>query len=367
MIFLAFILLISILFVRHVVPEGLISPKENDVERKTIREFREMCPYTTLCSFNSSKTLPESEFGSAAPTSCCEPCSCLQCGTSCCPDKPDTYLSDAQVKRIKQDPDTCMSLQYKKIKGNHTLLQTGFYTLRFCPPGYADDDVQKRCLKDYQDFEFEEDLSHLVPVSNSNTIFKNKYCAICNGEDPASLHYWDAKVTCQIPATLPLVSSFIELKSALDNSELCHLIFEPGNKTYSENRCDFLIDRCNMTGLSQPYHPETERACLSYMSVYNKRYRNVHCYLCNKKPEDEVREMCTSNDFTYLPNTFVALLDFKGLAERFASAEKKHDRCPEYHVYDAVQVSNTGWFSNTGHTFTEARHGRATDSFRHRS
>ena len=337
-------LLISIAIVKQVVLEDLVSLINDEVVRQTVQEFRELCPYTKLCSFNDSKTLPEATNSTFEPTSCCAFCECSDCGISCCPDKLDVYLSDTEVNRLTQDPVPCLRLQYKTVTENTTLLQSAFYTVSVCPPGYVDVDVQRRCLRDYQDFEFEEDLSHLVPVSFNDTIFKNKYCAICNGVDLSSLHYWDTKVTCQIPATLPVVTSLKELKSALDETEKCDLFFSSGDHTYIEKFCDSLIDRCNMTGLSQPYHPDTERACLSYMSVYKKRYRNVHCYLCNKKSEDEIQEICKEEDYGYQPNSFVALLDFKGLVETLASAEVKHDHCTEDHVYDVVLVSKIACF-----------------------
>ena len=332
-------ILILMLTVRQVALEDLISIIEDEVVRKTVQEFRELCPYTTLCSFNSTKTFPEATNASFSPTPCCAPCYCSDCDTSCCPDKPDTYLNDTEVTRVTQNPLLCLRLQYKKVKENNTLLQSAFYTVSFCPPGYADGDIQRRCLADYQDFEFEEDLSHLVPVSNRDTIFKNKYCAICNGEDPSSLHYWDTTVTCQVPATFPIVNTYKELKSVLDNSEKCDLFFSPGNITYEDSFCDFLIDRCNLTGLSLSYHPDTERACLSYESIYKVYYRNVHCYLCNKEPEDIVQGICDLYGEGYHPNSFVALLDFTGLAETFALPRMTQEKCPNDHVYDTIQVS----------------------------
>ncbi|KAH3755333.1 hypothetical protein DPMN_190024 [Dreissena polymorpha] len=101
-----------------------------------------------------------------------------------------------------------------------------------------------------------------------------------------------------------------------------------------------------MTGKWRDYDRFTEMACLSYTSLYNDKYKNVHCFMCNGHIEFEVKETCefektVSAAPTFLP--FTVVLDFKrkeGLnTEYIADKSLLDDSCGSYAVLDPYTVN----------------------------
>ena len=306
---------------------------------QTIREYKDLCPYNNLCFYISNNTLPwQTVFG--LPESCCKSCACSDdCGDSCCPDKITKLMSEEDVSRKKQNVYRCMRLQYKPINDTEQLQTLAYSVVAACPPGYPDDYTNTRCLQSYQESDLSEDLSAIGPVSNTSTIFKNRYCATCHGADVQRLEPLQMEVKCRGPSKYPVVRTLVEVRSAIDDNDNCNLLFHP-NSSHNYSRCEPLIDRCNMSGNWVQHDSNLERACVSYTSVYLDFYKNVHCYLCNMSPEEEVREVCERGNSPYHPNSFVALLDFQGLQEIEQTTQTAEVQCPTGYDYDPLKVSN---------------------------
>ncbi|XP_045208417.2 uncharacterized protein LOC123560245 [Mercenaria mercenaria] len=128
---------------------------------------------------------------------------------------------------------------------------------------------------------FDEYKSNL-PVTDATTMYnyRNRYCAYCHNVTEDKLHYWDARLECLHGISKPPqnISSILKTKS-------CNLkYFRPeslGSEGQLLHNCHVMISKCNVTGYWKHYDPLLEAACLAYTKVFNFKYRNVFCYLCN--------------------------------------------------------------------------------------
>ncbi|KAK8383788.1 hypothetical protein O3P69_015913 [Scylla paramamosain] len=133
-----------------------------------------VCPSQHSCSSRST-----SEAYSRLECSC--DASCRTHG-DCCRDS--QYYDEAEQMKgaseyVCADLDPCWGLtRYMKYK---------------CPEGWDNTEVQELCLKGIQSGHF-----NLFPVTSTttSTTYVNQYCALCNGEDTASLRMWNAQIEC---------------------------------------------------------------------------------------------------------------------------------------------------------------------------
>ena len=337
------VILVLLLSFTNLVPEVSLQDLSyitDELVKKTVGEFIEYCPYTNICGYMSNGTVPH-QFNQSSDekSECCGYCFCTDdCGTSCCPDKPTEYLTDKEILNIQRDTIRCQHSQYKDFLFQTKITNTAYMIATTCPLGYEDNDVSNKCERDNKDFDFQEGLSYFVPVSNSSTIFKNKYCAICNGASNQSLTLWDMELQCEKYTVYVVGSNIEELRREIDTNENCDFFFFPPNYTFIDKICSPLIDRCNVSGKWQQYDSELERACLSYESTFKSVYKNVHCYLCNKGQEESIPHLCEYISPSYNPSSFVALLDFNRLQEASKAVPAESKNCQPGYIYDAIQV-----------------------------
>lgn len=306
--------------------DSLHAQRDTDVQ-ETVEEFRKMCPWTQLCSYNITGTPPSNP--------CCSKCSCADgCDTDCCPDKARQYLNKTQIRAVLDKTDACIILQYKPAFSNKAFN----FTIK-CPPSFNDESVKENCAQEYYDYNFFNGLFGFTPVSSNMTqkAYRNIYCARCHGENDSDLVSWQLKLDCSLSQPLAIESA-IDIPNALNSREDCNILFESPPELTRPSYC--YIDQCNITGLWKDYIAEIETACLSYTSIY-KRYKNIHCYLCNGGEETKVEPFCPPMAVPINKIAFVAILDFRieeyrvGLGQSYINT-----KCQEDSVYDDVRVSD---------------------------
>ncbi|XP_052760565.1 uncharacterized protein LOC128203246 isoform X1 [Mya arenaria] len=317
---------------------GLSVVNGDEVAEKAVREYRELCPLTTLCPSRSKTTPtptttrtsgihfkplrhniapPEWPGGSYA---CCLDCSCdSNCGHDCCPNVLEDFMSPAEVEATRQWQ--CVHTQYTKSKNDYINIDNSFILVGQCPSRVKNQDVKKKCLQKYDEYDFAEGPQYFVPVSSRFRTYRNRYCAECQGETDGDLIPWSMHLRCEYGNAF--LNRFTDIPSLLDERTDCYIFFQPPEDlTAGLEHCPIYTNRCNVTGRWTTYDPDIEAACLSYRSIYFN-YNNVHCYLCNGGDASNVSPYCYDRGqgiYRAPKYSFISLLDFNDL-EKSLKAE----------------------------------------------
>ncbi|KAK8371834.1 hypothetical protein O3P69_015712 [Scylla paramamosain] len=192
--------------------------------------------------------------------------------------------------------------QQKKNFASHTCVAgpTPVYMKTKCSEDWDDEEVQALCLMGNKT---PGGSARLFPVTSTTTAhtYINYYCAVCNGEDPAQLRVWLARLECVTNSFLmkcpPGYEDYSIVFRDSDSGEgswgimmpscgpssfrPCSLIFlVPEDMKKYTRECDLhLVSTCG------PEAQEHQRVlCQSYAAVVYLRYRafrNQHCASCN--------------------------------------------------------------------------------------
>ncbi|GFO25550.1 adhesion g protein-coupled receptor e2 [Plakobranchus ocellatus] len=184
------------------------------------------------------------------------------------------------------------------------------------------------------------DQEQSFPVSSPLTGFtyRNIFCARCHN-DSHVLDNWGSAVDCHRSAG-PLISTThtredLYKKLTTTSSVLatqCELQYtRPSPTRIEDGQMDTplesykrlcssvsppITDVCNATGLSRIRDAELEEACTLYDSVFDGKYRNMFCYLCNMEYPLSFEALRQHVQWGHTGNTarvsFGALLDFNG-------------------------------------------------------
>ena len=296
----------------------------------------ELCPYNNYCHANASMVL-----NSDTEVPCCRPCSCNDdCWKrgECCPDKepPSTRpqlercLDTIVIRRDLMDNYTFDGVNYGIPR---------YYVIDSCPDLETDVMTVMKCSGKSQ--ETLDDITWVTGTENGK-IYKNKFCAECNGV--RSFINWDLVSNCHD------ITNAEKLKSGAIIPKGCRLFVNPPDsmKDMSTNLCILpSISQCNMTGKWDKYDNYIEEACEAFESPFLKKYlltssvyRNVFCYLCNQQKWDEKEDVCEPLTTYYSKKLgsgeFIVLLNQKAIREMFA--EKLEERCNLDEVYEPIQV-----------------------------
>lgn len=278
--------------------------------RRLVQDFGRLCEGTFLCNLNVSvPDIHPVDGGIMIP--CCRECRCdddCHVNNDCCPDIIPHVLESSEVERQYDSLVECVQTQYFPKPMSEVFIRS-YEMVAKCPPSYTNKDLKERCEKQFDYFaDSSEDFTDIVPVTDNATevSFKNVYCAVCNNITEDDIIKWGTNVVCT--TNPPFLVDYTEnVKKALHDRTGCYLEFSlPDTMPTSaaKKACNYLIDRCNMTGLFYPEDPFLKKSCASYTSVY-KHYKNVHCYLCNGNSEESVEETCL------LPN-YATMVGFEG-------------------------------------------------------
>ena len=292
----------------------------------------ELCPYNNYCHANASMVL-----NSPTEAPCCRPCSCNDdCWKrgECCPDKepPSTRPPLEQCRNT-------IVIRRDLMDNGVTYGIPQYYVIDRCPDLETDEMTLMKCSGDSQ--ETLDDFTWVTGTENGK-IYKNKFCADCNGV--RSFINWDLVSNCRD------ITDADSFKPGRIIPKGCRLFVNPPDsmKDVSANLCIFpSISQCNVTGAWEKYDDYIEEACAAFESPFLKNYlvssvvyRNVFCYLCNRPKWDEKEDICEPLTTYYssklLWGEFIVLLNQKAIREM--SDEKLEERCNLDEVYEPIQV-----------------------------
>ncbi|KAL5009139.1 hypothetical protein ScPMuIL_014720 [Solemya velum] len=256
-----------------------------------------------VCSspLSSGDTLGHHSMG----ITCCQPCEtdlgCEIYGT-CCPE----MAVNVQVLPIPTRYEkSCLYAHLRWKPGQNGV---AFYMINKCPAEYKIGQMMERCEIEYGNLR--PDITNILPVTSlrTNLTYRNAFCAICNNEFVADFLYWETELICNNVNNI--FSGSRDL--LMDNiySKDCNIKFHP-SVMETAILCDpDIISECNKTGQWRTYDRFMDMACHTFQSVFNKKYNNVYCYLCNEEGGLPITCDPTSEEEYPQIFTFSALLNF---------------------------------------------------------
>lgn len=257
------------------------------------KEFEEFCPI----SFDNSNN-------SGSLQSCCRECSNKSCGLNCCPDKSRSLLIREHLHSARELYQ-CIAMQYLpsalKAKDNT------YSVVSNCLFDYTDELTRKMCKSTYSEYTFETPLRNFLPAFDINTdsIYKNMFCAKCNNVNANNIRFARAIFSCPFRNI-----TYVRDISTNMRQGNCNILFKPENyliNFWTAKACLKTFDRCNISGQWEVYDRQLEEMCLSYRgTIYqlNLNFRNIHCYLCNGFSRKTIEMNCNSSVFPHLLDTF---------------------------------------------------------------
>ena len=183
-----------------------------------------------------------------------------------------------------------------------------------CDPEYNDKVTITLCEKK------QTELDSLVPVTEplTNTHYKNKYCAYCNGVLTTSyLITWKLLVYSNQYVSFSTKNIVSTTKETRGN-----IFFIPPD-TVKVRQCtsSYTIGTCNVTGDWNVYDKDFETACDIYLDPYTDpfgiTYKNIFCYSCNTPTfgigdgNDEVHCPSQEREKSKVDPAFSAIIDPK--------------------------------------------------------
>jgi len=276
------------------------------------------------------------------PSDCCSKCSCeancVKEGT-CCIDALMQLptLEDARNRLLTTA--TCELPQLRINDGNLFYSQwKGVLMIRYCDPSNFNLLSSPNTMDKCQNPDKYTDINTQVPVfdASTNISYQNMFCAQCNNVNETAIKFWGVSVMCRFDSYAGVdINTLVE---DIRNSRGCNLIYESPDPQ-ARTSCDTeLINVCNQTGLWRFYDPFIERACLSYMTIYNFRYKNVFCYMCNVDIGANAPGLCNEMPGPHVFSTFSLLLN---LPEPSPLVDHKDEPigCLDSQILDPVTVS----------------------------
>ncbi|XP_076458526.1 uncharacterized protein LOC143292224 [Babylonia areolata] len=277
-----------------------------------------------------------SEYLCDAPTSAgdmryskCTQCHNCQCDSlcyvrgDCCLDK---LLGDAKDHLIINVTSQTLSSRPRQNFGCYStsfksqLPWMPYFFIDSCPEDFSDTHVQNECHKALStngSVSVLEELRSVWPVwsSSSDFLYRNKFCALCCGEDDQALRDWTLEVVCH------------------GNTQL-----------FNTGTFEALIDTCNATGRRATYHPLLWHGCQnaglrSSITFLNVTYRNLFCALCNQAEEERRVEFECYGKNSATPFPLVLVMSVDVLSQVPGSRSTAEDRywCREDEVYDPFE------------------------------
>ena len=145
-----------------------------------------------------------------------------------------------------------------------------------CSPFDVDSDTKTLC----ENPGINNSLESIVPVTDSEVHYRNRFCAICNGIDEFwRLQSWDLRLGCPYKIAFNFWNVLEKAKDAG-----CIIDFEEPDIGKTAKTCElhsYYISTCNVTGLWSAYNETIELACNAFVDYFNETYKNIFCYICN--------------------------------------------------------------------------------------
>lgn len=268
-----------------------LSSLDNSFWQNLLTAQLEQCPFVSLCNhqlgienpaYNAAINFQFWDFFLSF-TECCSPCqcnvsTCLNTG-DCCPDVLHDLAIDLEQYHPAQQR-VCTELSARDVFQVSYNSSTGILAIGNCPDSTSSS-LHLNCTREYK-FSITS-LYDMVPCSSAatNYIYRNKYCAACNGI--TACEYFNVAIADDTQEHLQnygMEDIFQRVKMGEKNIDIKFLSKDQSNY----EPCDTYIDTCNITGLWENYDPIIEKACRIYSSVTWKdemRFRNIFCLQCN--------------------------------------------------------------------------------------
>ena len=185
-------------------------------------------------------------------------------------------------------------------------------------------------------------VDSLVPVNYFGNIYRNIFCAKCNGiSDDPDLINWQLEIRCE--ETLYVFPPPEKLLQTI-KEDRCNIFFRPPLYKFAGDRCNeqvYTISECNVTGLWTEYNETVDKACNSYADAFNMTYKNYFCMLCNTNDVllyDQwfCLDPNAGSENTIIP-PFVAILDLSAVKAKVTNP--KELKCKETQFADRKMVS----------------------------
>lgn len=291
------------------------------------------CPMSTTCLLN-----PRLHYSDIIPyRSCCDTCSCARdCHIfhNCCAD------ADVTETRFNVDCILPQYLPYGISKVNQHSNQ--IISVVKCKSEYMG--LKERDLCEGQGAMLGS-LDTSLPVIANGTIYRNRFCALCNGVSESGIQSFSGQLVCfgSMGIYAYTISNLLE---QLINERRCNILFRfPQNTSaniVSKSRCNVgYVRECNVTGKWRQYDHEIEKACKSYTHIYRGIYRNVFCYICNNEIEPFMK--CSFDDIDisggFVMGTFTAMLRLADRVDETVVDSDDTSRCKGDEIMDYFQVT----------------------------
>ena len=144
-----------------------------------------------------------------------------------------------------------------------------------CAPTTTNSTLKELCEGDEQSLESITPVTHL----STDTNYRNKFCAFCNGlVEKSALINWKLEIVCDKILFVSNKNFFATVRE-----KRCNIFYRVPNLVLGRS-CwlhEYEISTCNVTGLWPSYSYSTELACNSIVDPFNKTYKNYYCYECN--------------------------------------------------------------------------------------
>ena len=272
--------------------------------------------------------------------SCCKDCSCdIEWCTitgTCCPDMLKFLPTvNESFSTIKQE---CANTSLKPGVAGTVPSSEPVWMYSKCSDGYTIRSTKEKCENPEQYSE----LDTKVPVydNNTTTTYKNIHCATCNNVSKENIVYWDAVIECLGSEFLP--SSIDTVVAEIAQDPGCNLLYK-SNRPDTFQTCTYTISECNVTKQWELYDPVIEAACHAYTAVFDSRYNNLFCYLCNE-PNFTAPGICQSVIEPTVMTSFSALLNFDSQQPSVQIPDDvSSGSCEETQIYDPQKVI---WFKH---------------------
>ncbi|XP_046364808.2 uncharacterized protein LOC124141001 [Haliotis rufescens] len=174
-----------------------------------------------------------------------------------------------------------------------------------------------------------------VPAETATELYRNQFCAECNGDTEFRL--WAIKAQCtQLVWLRPGMTSLQIIQTFIDDIG-CAIFLQPP-KDSNMRQCYTPIEitsSCNITGKWQEYNDTTEKSCLGYSApihLFGDTYRNVFCYMCNHGDLDDNFLPMPSCPFD-MPYPFSVVMDPEAI-KMVQHTTALSCECPAGTIYD---------------------------------
>lgn len=188
-------------------------------------------------------------------------------------------------------------------------------------------------------------LDTSLPVIANDTVYRNRFCALCNGASESDIQSFAGQLVC--PDGMGVYAYTIsDLLEQLVNERRCNILFHFPQNTLDnivfKSRCNVgFVRECNETGKWRQHDPDIERACKSYTHIYRGIYRNVFCYICNNEIDPFMK--CSYDDITtsggFVMGAFTAMLRFSDRIDETVVDSDDASRCKTDEIMDYFQVT----------------------------